>query len=586
MRQQRGLARAVWSRRRFLGAGMAGVSAAFLAACGGGKETGTGGAGAVATAPGTGTGAAGAATAVGAGEQPKRGGSLTVRIVNNPPFDLVSNSTYLAATFSSYVYSRLLKLKSGPDPNEANNLDIVPDLAQGYEVADEGLTYIFKLRPNARFHDIAPINGRAVTGEDVVASVERFRTEPRNQNRGIFQAPAAVIDKMETPDAQTVVFKLARRYASFLSLFANSYYVYIYPKEVNEKAVDPARQVIGTGPFIFESFQPDISVKLKRNPAYFLPGQPYVDTAEIVILREDVQEVAQLQAGRLDVSTTVPGFPADQVAEFRRTNPRAQIFAYLDGLHDYIAMQQRGDSPFRDERVRRAVTMAIDKNALLTLRFEGKGVWHSAVPAWHARYWLNPQGPEAGEAARWVKYDSKGARDLLRAAGQEGLKFAFRYTPNGYGERYNQAAEAIAAMLKDAGFAPTIVAQDYTKEWVAANGVTSGNFDGIAYGLSTRYSDPHEYLFTANHSKSTRNPAGVSDPQLDALIDKEIEELDFNRRVALIKDVQRYIMDKAYYGYGAVGNGYAVAQPWVRNYTRNAAYGQGAEMAINVWMDK
>ena len=568
-----------FGRRRLIGAGAAGA-AAILVACGGqGKreEQGeSGGAGQTIATPTAETG------------KPKPGGSLTTRINGNAPLDLVANSNFRSATLASYVYSRLLKVRTDNDPNTANKLEFVPDLVAAQpEITDGGLTYIFKLRPNAKWHNVAPLSGRTVTSEDIVATVERFRTEPKNQNRGIFQAPQAVIDKMEAPDPQTVVFKLSRKYASFLSLFANSYYVYIQPREVNEGKVDPSKQAIGSGPFILESFQPDISFKLKKNPEYFLTGQPYVDAAELAIMIEDVQEVAQLQAGKLDVSTTVPGFPADQVAEFRRTTPKATVVEYLDGLHDYIAMQQRGDSPFRDERVRRALTMSVDKQALLDLRFQGKGVWHSAVAAWHSRYWLDPQSAEAGPAAQWVKYNPREARALLRAAGQEGLRFNWIYSNNaGYGERFNQAAEAIAGMLKDAGFSPQIQTSDYQREYIVPGGVVSGNFQGAFYGLNTRYSDPHEYLFTANYSKSTRNPAGVNDPQLDALIDKEAEELDLAKRIELIKDAQRYIMDKAYYGYGAVGNGFVMVQPWAKNYTRNAAYGQGAEMAANLWIDK
>lgn len=93
-----------------------------------------------------------------------------------------------------------------------------------------------------------------------------------------------------------------------------------------------------------------------------------------------------------DVSATVPGFPADSVAESRRTNPRATVVEYLDGLMDYVAMQRRGDSPFKDARIRRAVAVSIDNQALLDLRFQEKGVRQSAIPTPLRMRWERGRG--------------------------------------------------------------------------------------------------------------------------------------------------------------------------------------------------
>ena len=564
-------------RRQVLRVLLTGTAALAAAACGVSRPQVETGGQAASSVPVT---AAARATAS-AGPQ-RRGGDLRLRLAGSPTLDPVTSATAATWTLAGYLYSRLLQFESGSDPNLANNLELRTDLAAGYEVLDGGLTYVVRLRP-ARFHNVPPVNGRDITAEDVAASVVRFRDEPKNANRTVLQPPQAVIDKIEIPDTQTVVFRLSRRYASFLTLLANSAYLYIFPKEAG-RTFEPLRQAIGSGPFVLESMQPDVSIRLRRNPDYHATGQPLVETAELVLLREDALELAQLQAGRLDVSAAIPGLSGEQVNELRRSGPAMQAFAFVDGVMDYLAPQQRGVSPFRDERVRRALALAVNRDELLRSRYEGTGWWHAAVPVWHSKTWLDPKS--AGAAAQWATHNPAEARRLLQAAGADGLKLRFNYTSNGFGDRYNQAAETIAQMLRDAGFAPTLTSWDFTKEWLGAAGVATGGYEGVAYALHPRYSDPHEYLFNALQSKSARNLAGIADPQLDLLLEDEAQELDTAKRTSKFKDIQRYVMERAYYAYGAVGNAYAVAQPWVRNYTRNAAYGQGSEMAANLWLDK
>src|SRR5215213_7406564 len=202
--ERRGIA-----RRRLLGGALAGgAGAAFLAACGGdSKDKGDGkGAAEVTIAP---------STRVAETGQPKPGGVLNVRQSANAPLDPHLNSTFTAQTFASYVYVRLLKYKTGVDPAECNKYEVEGDLAESFESPDP-TTLTFKLRGNAKFHDIAPVSGRVVDTEDVKFSFDRFRTDPKSTNRTVFGTPETpLVDRLETPDARTVVFKLAKPYAPF-----------------------------------------------------------------------------------------------------------------------------------------------------------------------------------------------------------------------------------------------------------------------------------------------------------------------------------------------------------------------------------
>jgi peptide/nickel transport system substrate-binding protein len=424
-----------------------------------------------------------------------------------------------------------------------------------------------------------------VEAEDVKASFDRFRTDPKSSNKGVFgtqQNP--LVESVQTPDPRTVVFKLAKPYGPFRNLIANSNYLWILPKEGGEGKVDPGKQVIGAGPFILDSTQPDVAYKVRKNPTYYAAPMPYVDGVNLVIITEEAQEVAQYQAGRLDIA----GIPAQRVDEVKKSNPKGLMIEYLPSTYGFLAMQQRGNTPFKDPRVRQAAQMSIDRDGLLALIYENKGTWQTFFPASFGSWRVDPKNSDMGTGGQYFKYNPAESKKLLAAAGyQNGLQMRYIFTNNIYGERFNQAAEAIAGMLKDGGFQPQIITQDYLREYIPnPSGTFYGNYDGVFYGLMTDFGDPHDYLFNMHHSRSTRNNAGINDPQLDAMLDQEERTLDDNERKKLVKDIQRYLAEKVYYQTTAVGPAYIAVQDWVKNYQRNNGYGTGAENRAKLWIDK
>ncbi len=559
------------SRRRALGlgAGLAG-STAFALACGkgGGRDTGR-------TAPAAPTAAGGQV----APDTPRQGGQARTRFNGTPPLDPIANTTFRAQTMAGFTYSRLVKFKTGADPAVAANYEVVPDLAASWEMPGDGTQVVFKLRTNAVFHDKAPVNGRAVDAEDVKFSFERFRTEPKNSNKAAFDT---VVQGIETPDANTVVFKLKAPYGPILNLFANPQYLWILPRE-SAGGFDPAKDQIGSGPWVLESLQPDIEIKLRAHRKYFLEGKPYVDQWTIAILPDNLQGKAQFQAERLDIEA----IQFEDKAEVSQSNPKARFLSYLPSNSiPFLAFQTRGNSPFRDERVRRAFSMAFDRESLLQLSYDGQGAFHNIVPAHMGKWWLDPKGAEIGEAGKYFQRNIRDAKAMLEAAGLAGLQFKFIYANNAYGERFNQWAEATAAMLKDLGVRPTIVVQDYQREYISANGTFFGNFDGVFFGLQTPLTDPHDFLFNMAHSASRRNHGGINDPQLDQMIEKEGATLDEASRVKLVREIQRYMAEKMYYAPGFVGPAYTGVQPWVRGFKWSATYGIGTESFAEVWLDR
>ncbi|MGE0542257.1 MAG: ABC transporter substrate-binding protein, partial [Dehalococcoidia bacterium] len=459
-------------------------AAAFVAACGGGDDGGDAGDGGASSATGAQpTSAAAQATA----GTPKAGGTFTWSDVGDAPIDPTNNPTYRAQTISGYTYGRLLKFKTGPTPDTAYNYEVMPDLAASHEISNDGLQLTFKLQPTAKFINKPPVNGHAVEAADVKASFERFQTAPKNTNKNAFGSPTnKIVDTIETPDAKTVVVKLARPYAPILNLFANPQYLWIMPRET-DAGFDPSKEAIGSGPWMIQSIEPDKAITLKRNPDFYEQGKPYIDTVIRAVIPETAQNIAQLQAGRLDTY----GVPPQQKLEVERTNPNFQIIPSIPTTYSFISPQQREGSPFRDVRLRRALSLAVDRKSLYDLVYiEGMHITN-AVPASMGKWWVNAAGPDAGPGGEYFKYDPKAARDLLKAAGMENMPLRYIFANNAYGDTFNQSAEAVSGMLKEAGFETSIVTQDYLREYIDAKGAFFGNYEGVFYGLQTPFTDPH-----------------------------------------------------------------------------------------------
>ncbi len=561
--------------------GMAGLGAGWLAACGGSGDQSESRAGAAQGTAATGGQPAAAATVD--TSPPKLGGTITWGMVGSGPLDPHNNPTFRAHYLAGFTNSRLLKFKSGPTPDITANYEVLPDLAASYELPSDGSQLTFKLQPNAKWHAKAPVNGRAVTSEDVKFSLERFRTAPKNTNKNAFgSSDNQIVTAIETPDPQTVVFKLGRPYAPILNLFANPTYLWIMPKET-DGGYDPAKEQIGSGPYVLDQLQPDVSYTLKKNPDYFIAGKPYVNGVTIAIIPDSAQQVAQFQAGKLDWLS----ISAENKDSVMKSNPQTNLLTYVSGGFNFGAPQQRGSTPFKDPRVRRALALAMDRDALVALRYAGQGGrYNTSIPSSMGRWWQDPKSADAGPGGQWTKYDPKAARDLLKAAGQENLALRFIYTNNAYGDAFNQEAETYASMLKEAGFNVTIATQDYLREYIDAKGTFFGNYQGMFYGPQTPFTDPHDYLFNMSHPKSARNNAGIDDARLTSMIDDEEKTLDEAERVKKVKEIQRYQLDQMFYIPAVVGNAYTGVQPWVRNYFYSGTYGFGVESHLDIWLNK
>ncbi len=538
-----------------------GSLAAFATACGATSPP--------TTAPQSSTTPQGSAAA-----QPKPGGSLTVRMWTGDPPDLdpYLNVTFRAQEFAGFFYSRLLKFDSGPGI-APNAFTPTPDLAESYEISQDGLTYTFKLRANAKWQNKAPLNGRAVSADDVVYSFERFRkVSPQKSNFDM-------VKEVKASDPRTVVFTLNTAFAPFETTIASPMF-WIMPKEVIEADGDARKRVIGSGPFIFDKFEKGVQVVAKRNPDYYFTGTPYLDEVVLLIVPEDATAVAGLRAKSIDIT----GLSQTDRGAVASANPEIVLLDYPQN-QIYFMYWRLDAPPFNDIRVRQAVSLALDRDEIIKVLWEGTGYLNNALPAGLQSFYLDPRSTDMGPNAKYFKRDVDAAKKLLADAGfAGGLRVPLVSTLNAYGNTFNQSVELVIKQLKDAGIQADLRPQDYSA-YISSTFLGKFEPGTMVWGLETPFQEPHDYLFNMYHPKGVRNHGGVNDPQLTQMLDKQAATLDKAERKKQIFDLQRYLGEKQYYVMGVAGNATIARQPWVQNFNYQSDYGRGGEYIPKLWLD-
>jgi ABC-type transport system substrate-binding protein len=507
------------SRRRALGLG-AGAVAIALAACRGNAS--------VKSAPGA------SATTSGT---PKAGGMFST-YVNQNPSTLDGIALYNLSTWplSSSVLSRLVRSQSDLNPQTAVSNGVERDLAVSLESPD-GLTWVAKLRPDARFQSVAPVNGRAVDAEDVKASMS-YAIRPENSGSPFLTMIDAA--QIETPAADTVSFKLKSVYGPFQQTIAGPGFV--IPREGVTGGYDLSKAIIGSGPFIMESYQPDVALSYKKNPDWFETNRPYVDSMRAPVIPDAALQNAQFIAGALDELSPA----ATDEATIKKQRPDSSMLPITETPVWVIYGHMDRPGPYRDLRVRQAISVALDRVSL------GKGILNDSYtdnPVLGTEYgkWALASN-QVGSASDYLKFDLATAKKLVAASGAGDQVRKFAYIRDVYGQ--DKMAEAINPMLNAAGFQTELLPLDYQKDYTnGGKGYSAGNYptDTIVlarYGIGVP--TPEDYLRLTSQPGLTRNPSQVDDGQLTDMINKMLALRDDNQRLEAVYAIQRYLAGQLY----------------------------------------
>jgi peptide/nickel transport system substrate-binding protein len=527
-----------------------------------------------------GIGAVLAATATtgpaGAAETPKKGGTLTYMIPADAPpsFDGHRETTYVTGHTGAPFYSVLIRVD--PD-NPASTTDFVCDLCTEMpQPTDGGKTYSFKIRQGVKFHDGSPL-----TAEDVLASWNKIVFPPE----GVLSPRSSnfeMVEKIEMPDPGTVVFRLKFATSAFLPALADPF-GWIYRKAKLDK--DPhwyEKNIEGSGPFKFAGYETGQSIKGERNPDYYHPGQPYLDGF--------VALYAPKQATRIDA------LRSDRAAiEFRGLPPSARD-ELKNSLGDQISVQESDwncgsvvtinekKKPFDDVRVRRALTLAIDRwrgaealSKIANVRTVGSIIFPG-----------DPMAPSAEQlheiAGFWRDIDKSRAeaKRLLKEAGAEGLSFEllnrdvdqpYKYVGIWIVDEWRKIGVNVTQKVLPSG------------PWVAAE--RSGDFGVVlqanCHSVVNPLIDIQPYLPS---SVSKQNYGNYEDPKLMELYEKAFRETDTAQQKQLMFQLAKYVMDT---------QAHKLVLPWWTRIVPYRSYVKGWKISpshylnqdlANVWLDK
>ncbi len=528
------------------------------------------------------------------------GGFFPTDVTSHDP--LGAASVTIQSNLAIWVYSRLLKWQPGvlaTAPGLAEG-----DLAASWEIASDSLSWTLKLRPQAKWDNRAPTNSRAVDADDVVFSWNKFAALSTYRGDLAHAAsPIAPIDSMQAVDPATVLVKLASPSAMVADLLASTVHLWIMPRE-SDGQFDPKQVARGSGPWYEKSYEQSVGFEYAKNPNWYRNDRPFLDGWSGPIVSEPANQLAQFRAGNIWMG----GVNQDDILQTKSDLPQLLMLAGQDfPLNvDQVFFGYAGDSPWSDDRVRRALSIVIDRatygdtfNNLAQFRKQGLDQevrWASHVGGGWDGIWLDPTGTDLGDGAANFKFDKAEARKLLDAAGYAGKNVSttalFPATPV-YGTVFPQQVQAIIGMLRDGGFDVEQKPLDYQSEFLPKVHFAKGNFSGMSFTPSAARGDLGLFLSTFYHPDGSAyhlNPGG--DPQLSKMIEAQLVEFDRSKRVGLFQNIQKYMAKTMpVVPYRVDSPGFSLSWPWVGNAGVYRKYNpslsaEPTETYINLWYDK
>jgi ABC-type transport system substrate-binding protein len=568
------------NRRRALAlTGGAAAGAALLAACGGGDDGG-----------GQQTSSL-VVKAEDSSKEAKRGGIYKTFISTDAgSWDPHVRGAWFG-TLGAVLYSRLTIVKPGLGEPSAG--EIGGDLAESWEFSGDGLTATFKLRQNAKWHPVAPVNARGVDAQDVVASWNRWANFSATRATVANAAnPDAPVVSMTAADNRTVVVKLAFPSVTLPSLISASVgqAFHIMPREF-DGGYDPRNVSIGSGPFYVSQHVSSSHIHVKRNPGYYDSERPYVDGMEYPIITEYATGLAAFKSGQLFNYSVRP----EEVVGVKRDVPDLNMYQTNIALPAsattvFFGYKANDKGMFRDKRLRQAYSMSLDRDLFTETwfnlsEFTSQGLpvdtaWSSAISAnEYTGWWLDPQGKDYGPNAKFFKHDLAEAKKLVAAAGfANGVEYKSTRAGGNYGPEYDRQIDVIEAMAADTQFKPAANVVNYQNDLIPNYQSVRGDFEGIGWMLRPQSSsDPIEKLAEYCFSGSGPNFIGfdpdgkgnlAGDPVVDDLIRKSRVERDTAKRQAMMHDIDRHIAGQMYLIRPLSGaTGFQLAWPAVRSFS-------------------
>ena len=419
-------------------------------------------------------------------------------LVWGKPAEITGFDVHVAGTLPSWeLYEMIYETLLTTD----ENFTLQPGLAVSWEQTSP-TRYAFRLRPDAKFS-----NGRPVTSHDVAGTLARIK-DPKTAS--YWSAQLGDIASIETPDDQTVKVELKAPHPAFLPALAHITAAIIPIKELREGTFDPSRDLLGSGPFAVEGHKQDESWTLARNPYYWGKALPVADTLQAPILSDASARMAALRDGRIDFTS----FDNPDIAQALAKTPNIAVLPQT--TTDYFRIDVNAlnpKSPFHDKRVRQAMNLALDRDAIKDLVFAGATSVDYPVPAAFGK-----SACKSTPSYAWPRDKRlEKARELLKEAGAGRPKATLLATSAD--PVFARIAEVVQQSLADAGFEVRIETPSLPDTLKKV--FLDGDFD-LAISFLAGYTDPSMAIGWWNPNFALWNKAFEQDvPALD----KALEEI-------------------------------------------------------------
>jgi peptide/nickel transport system substrate-binding protein len=503
-------------------------------------------------------------------ETPKRGGILNFAVTAEPPnYDCHASQTFALLHPVSPMFSYLVKYDSSQDGK------IVGDLAKSWDVADDGLTYTFKLHEGVKFHDGSPL-----TSADVKASFDRIANPPTGVV-SLRKSSYTIVKSIDAPDPTTIVFKLNQVSASMLDVLASPFNCIFSAAKLKENPKFPEQTILGSGAYQFVEYVRGSHLTTKRFDDYFQKGKPYLDGYKAYFVK---------------TGAVVPGLLGGQFdAEFRGRTPseRDQLMSSADKdkfvLHEgpwatnNIVIFNTEKKPFDDPRVRRALSLAIDRwngNEALSKITIVKATGGMLRPGYD---FALPKSEIEKIPGYWhdIEKSRAEAKRLLKEAGQENLKFQLHnrtlaepYTP-------------VGVFLIDQWRRIGVTAEHSQVETTPYFGnLVDGKFEVALYPVTVPADDvtaQHQSYLT--NKKSPISYSRHTDTKLDDLWDLQNRTLDVAKRKALAHEFEKHLLTENYSLTVHWWQRIIVLNKKIKGWHMSPSHFQGQDL-VGVWLDQ
>ncbi len=483
--------------------------------------------------------------------QPQKGGTL--RLMANGYVSYGTTDAHRSAVGSGTRFSGQSANQVAKRNIYSGNYEIIPDLAESWQTSSDGRTYTFKLHKGVKFQNLPPVNGREFTSDDVEYMIKRISADPAivpEKWKELFtrRSDFTSVSSIEKPDKYTAVVKLKEPDAAFLHNISTAGTV-IIPKEMIDENPDKLIQekIIGTGPFICKEYVPDVRHLCDRNPDYWKKDAqgtqlPYLDRLEKSFYTggDTSAAIAAFLSGQIDVlSGNIGGVSPNEtdIATIMKQMGDKSYLVSNSGASFTILRINTKRAPFNDVRMRKAISLAIDRQQIIDSTIRGGAEISGLVPPSLA----GGGAQTSDELLKLPGYrqpkdqDIAEAKRLVKEAGFEGVtvEMSTSGSTSDTVDRASLVKEHLSKVGINANIKLTSNYQEHLNEMLADKFQITYTGHGAAL-------DFDEYIYKHYHSKGGRNYYKFSDPKWDELADRQRFAINDEERKKAVREVLAY----------------------------------------------